>query len=78
MVTPTMMRQLWTLVESTQASTLLYVDDSALVQWLLKQLMAQQSIDPQAASTLSTYIQAKLPLIRDTAEGRKIVGQGCH
>jgi succinate dehydrogenase flavin-adding protein (antitoxin of CptAB toxin-antitoxin module) len=78
MVTPTMMRQLWALVESTQANTLLHVDDSALVHWLLKQLMAQQQIDSQAASSLSTYIQTKLPLIRDTAEGRKIVGQGCH
>lgn len=73
MMTPKMMRQLWALVDTTQVSTLLQIDDSALVQLLLKQLTAEQPIDPQVAHSLNSYIQAKLPLIRDTAESRLCV-----
>ncbi|MDZ8222065.1 MULTISPECIES: hypothetical protein [unclassified Nostoc] len=76
MVTAKMMQQLWAVIESTQVSTLLQFDDAALVQVLLQQLKAKQAIDPQADSSLNTYITSKLPLIRDTAEGRLSFGQG--
>jgi hypothetical protein len=75
-MTPNTLRQLWALIESTQVSTLLQVDDSALVQLLLNQLQAKQSIDAQTASNLDSYITSKLPLIRDTAEGRSIQSRG--
>lgn len=78
MVTPNMMRQLWALVESTQVTTLLQFEDTDLVQFLLKRFSAQQSIDAQAATHLDTYIQSKLPLIRDLAEDRKSINQGSH
>ncbi|MBW4472763.1 MAG: hypothetical protein KME45_20660 [Stenomitos rutilans HA7619-LM2] len=78
MVTPNMMRQLWALVESTQVSTLLQFEDSDLVQFLLKRFKAQQLIDAQDTSSLDTYIQSKLPLIRDLAEDRNSVNQGSH
>lgn len=73
-----MMRQLWALVESTQVSTLLQFEDSDLVQFLLKRFKAQQLIDAQDARNLDTYIQSKLPLIRDLAEDRNSVNQGSH
>ncbi|AVH67955.1 hypothetical protein CDG77_14305 [Nostoc sp. 'Peltigera membranacea cyanobiont' 213] len=76
MVTAKMMQQLWTVIESTQVNTLLHFDDAALVQLLLQQLKAKQVIDAQADSSLNTYIKSKLPLIRDTAEGRLSFGQG--
>lgn len=72
-MTPNMMRQLWAVIESIQSSTLLQIDDSALVQLLLKQFTAKQPIDLQAQSNLNSYITAKLPLIRDIAEGRRSV-----
>ncbi len=78
MVSPNVMRQLWALVESTQVSTLLQFEDSDLVQFLLKRFNAQQSIDPQDARHLDTYIQSKLPLIRDIAEDRQAINQGSH
>ncbi len=78
MVTPSMMRQLWALVESTQVSTLLQFEDTDLVQLLLKRFKAQQSIDAQAANSLNTYIESKLPLIRDIAEDRQSVKVGSH
>ena len=77
-MTPTMMRQLWAMIESTQVNTLLQLDDSSLVQWLLKQFTAQQEIDDQETSSLNTYLSSRLPLIRDTAEERKSVRQGSH
>lgn len=47
----------------------------ALVQLLLQQLKAKQEIDEQADNSLDNYIKSKLPLIRDTAEGRISLGQ---
>lgn len=77
-MTPRTMRQLWAMIESTQVNTLLQLDDQSLVQWLLKQFTAQQAIDDQEASSLNTYINSRLPLIRDTALERESVGQGSH
>lgn len=76
MVTAKMMQQLWAVIESTQVNTLLHFDDAALVHLLLQQLKAKQVIDAQADSSLNNYIKSKLPLIRDTAEGRLSFGQG--
>ena len=73
-MTPKMMRQLWAMIESTQVSTLLQLDDLNLVLWLLKQFTTQQAIDAHEASSLTTYINSRLPLIRDTAEERKSIG----
>jgi len=78
MMTPKMMRQFWALVESTQVSTLLQFDDSDLVQLLGQQFADRQHLDDQLSGSLNSYIQAKLPLIRDTAEGRKALSQGSH
>ncbi|NJR51240.1 MAG: hypothetical protein HC780_18360 [Leptolyngbyaceae cyanobacterium CSU_1_3] len=72
MLTPLMLRHLWDLIESTQTSILLQFEDSALVQLLFARFVDQQPIDDQAAKTLNSYIKARLPLIRDTAEGRAI------
>jgi hypothetical protein len=70
MLTPFMLRRLWDLIESTQTSILLQFEDSALVQLLFARFVDQQPIDDHAAQTLNSYIKARLPLIRDTAEGR--------
>jgi hypothetical protein len=75
MITAKIMRQLWAVIESTNVTTLLQFDDVALVQLLLQQLKAKQELDAQADSSLDTYIKSKLPLIRDTAEGRLSLGQ---
>lgn len=77
-MTPKMMRQFWNLIESTQVSTLLQLDDLSLVQWLLKQFTAQQLIDDQETSSLNTYINSRLVLIRDTAQHRATLGQASH
>ncbi|BAZ24691.1 hypothetical protein NIES4073_55880 [Kalymmatonema gypsitolerans NIES-4073] len=78
MITAKMIQQIWAVIESTQVTTLLQFDDTALVQLLLQQLKAKQGLDAQTDGSLNTYIKSKLPLIRDTAEGRLSFGQGNH
>jgi len=72
-MSPVMLRQLWSLVETTQSNLLLNLDDDSLVQWLLRQLTTQRSLDSQEADTFSRYIQSRLPLIRDVAHSRRAI-----
>lgn len=75
-MTPTMLRQFWTLVEHTQSNVLLGLDDSTLVQWLLSQLHRQQQLDGSQTDIFSSYIRSKLPLIRDIAQERQSFSLG--
>jgi hypothetical protein len=69
-MTPTMMRQLWSVVEATQASLLLKLDDATLVDWLLRQLSNQRSLDHNETNIMSNYLYSRLSLIRDLAQER--------
>ena len=75
MITAKMMQQIWAVIESTKVSTLLQFDDAALIQLLLQKFKSQQVLDIQTDSSLNSYIESKLPLIRDTAEGRLSFGK---
>jgi hypothetical protein len=65
-----MLRQFWSLVETTQSSILLDLDDASLVQWLLRQIKSERSLNLDEAAALNTYIRSRLPLIRDLAYSR--------
>jgi hypothetical protein len=69
-MTPAILRQLWSVVEATQAHTLLKLDDASLVQWLIKQTTTKTSLDGSETDVLSDYIQSRLTLIRDLAQER--------
>lgn len=69
-MTPAILRQLWSVVETTQAHTLLKLDDASLVQWLTKQTTTQTTLDGSETDVLSNYIQSRLSLIRDLAQER--------
>ncbi|MEB3293672.1 MAG: hypothetical protein VKJ24_10965 [Synechococcales bacterium] len=71
-MTPTMLRQLWSLIETNQATLLLKLDDAILVQWLLRQLMVQQPLSADETSALRHYLNHRLPLIRDLAQQRLV------
>ncbi|MBD2463276.1 hypothetical protein H6G89_19765 [Oscillatoria sp. FACHB-1407] len=71
-MTPLMLRQLWSLIETTQSGILLTLDDTALVQWLLRQVKAERSLDHDETDVLANYIQSKLSLIRDIAQERGV------
>lgn len=69
-MTPKIMRQLWSVVETAQAKTLLQLDDASLVQWLVKQTKTQALLDCHETDFLSEYIKSRLPLIRDIVHER--------
>ncbi|MBE9093966.1 hypothetical protein [Tychonema sp. LEGE 07203] len=69
-MTPVMLRQLWSLIETTQANLLVNLDDATLVQWLLKQLKANSALNGNETDLLNEYIESRLSLIRDLAEQR--------
>ncbi|MEH2181160.1 hypothetical protein [Nostoc sp.] len=70
-MTPIIMRQLWSVVETAQAKLLLQLDDASLVQWLVKQTETQVLLDSNETDFLSHYIQSRLALIRDIAHERQ-------
>ncbi|BBD66641.1 MAG: hypothetical protein V7K64_03925 [Nostoc sp.] len=70
-MTPTIMRQLWSVVETAQAKLLLQLDDASLVQWLVKQTETQVLLDSNETDYLCHYIQSRLALIRDIAHERQ-------
>ncbi len=67
---PTLLRQIWALVEATQATHLLNLDDAHLVQSLLGQFNVQQPLNPEETTQLSGYLHSRLALIRDLAYDR--------
>ncbi|NJR51752.1 MAG: hypothetical protein HC780_21385 [Leptolyngbyaceae cyanobacterium CSU_1_3] len=69
-MTPLMLRQLWSLIETTQATLLLNLDDGSLVQWLLRQFPAQHPLNSEETTLLRSYIHSRLTLIRDLAHHR--------
>lgn len=69
-MTPTMLRQLWSLVETAQATMLVNLDDATLAQWLLKQLNMKVPLNGKDADILQEYIHSRLALIRDIAQER--------
>ncbi|MBW4647148.1 MAG: hypothetical protein KME06_00380 [Kastovskya adunca ATA6-11-RM4] len=69
-MTPTMLRQLWSLVETTQANLLLKLDDASLIQWLVKQFNQERSLNACEEHVVSDYLRSKLSLIRDLAQER--------
>ncbi len=69
-MTPTMLRQLWSLVENTQATTLVSLDDKNLVQWLIEQLKTNSSLNRNETDRAMDYIHSRISLIRDLAEER--------
>ncbi|MCC3416038.1 MAG: hypothetical protein JGK24_15505 [Microcoleus sp. PH2017_29_MFU_D_A] len=69
-MTPVMLRQLWSLIETTQATLLVNLDDATLVQWLLKQLKMNSALNGNETDLLNEYIESRLSLIRDLAEQR--------
>jgi succinate dehydrogenase flavin-adding protein (antitoxin of CptAB toxin-antitoxin module) len=64
------LRQLWSLIEKTQTNTLLQLNDTDLVEWLLGQIEKQKSLSLEENNILTTYIRSKSSLIRDLAEAR--------
>lgn len=64
------LRQFWSLVETTQPATLLNLDDDSLVERLIAQLTAEHPLCRQETQTVDVYIRSRTPLIREMAQHR--------
>ncbi|GAB1540053.1 hypothetical protein NUACC21_27220 [Scytonema sp. NUACC21] len=64
------LRYLWSVIEETQISTLLRLDDTDLVKQLLKQLDAKKLLSSEETNSVSTYLYSRTTLIRDLALAR--------
>jgi hypothetical protein len=64
-MSPSMLRQFWSLVETMYADIPLALDDSGLVQWLLRQMRARRLLSQEEGEILGQYIGDRLPLIRE-------------
>jgi len=73
---PHLLRQFWSLVETTQSNILLSLDDASLIQCLLGQLQQQRLLNKDEASILNDYANSKLTLIRDIAQNRQTLCRG--
>lgn len=69
-MTPILLRQIWSLLENTQANILLRKDDASLTSWVLQQLTSQQTLEQHETEIVSNYIRSKTSLIRDLAAQR--------
>ena len=67
-----LLRQTWGLIETTNASELLEIGETELVQRLLSKLDAQKPLADTERVCLKDYLHAKIGLIKDTAEARLV------
>jgi hypothetical protein len=65
---PLRLRQIWTVVESSQASLLVRLDDPGLEKWLMRQFEKDATLSVVESVAVNHYIHSKLPLIREMAE----------
>jgi len=63
-----LLRKLWSIVESAPSQRVSTLDDPGMLQWLMDLLQADPTFDPRQLPVASNYIQSRLPLIRDLAQ----------
>jgi hypothetical protein len=64
-MSPSMLRQFWSLVETIYSEIPLAMDDNSLIQWLLRQMRARRLLSAEETDLLIQYIRDRLPLIRE-------------
>ncbi|MDJ0593774.1 MAG: hypothetical protein QNJ72_27985 [Pleurocapsa sp. MO_226.B13] len=67
-----LLRQTWSLIETTNASELIEIGEAELVQSLLNRLDAQKPLADRERIYINQYLHAKMNLIKDTAEARLV------
>ncbi|MGG6268464.1 hypothetical protein ACQ4M3_39060 [Leptolyngbya sp. AN03gr2] len=70
---PSLLRQVWAVVEATQAASLLNLDDTHLVQALLGQFHPSPPLNSEETTQIASYLYSRLTLIRDLASDRLAV-----
>lgn len=70
LVTPSTLRQIWSVIEETHASLVLKLSDADLLQQLLMQLADKKQLNVEEVCDVRAYIYSRIPLIRDDAQAR--------
>ena len=66
------LRQIWLIIEQTHCRLLLELSDSQLVAQIQQQLETQVFLPDSEIYAARNYLQSRIPLIRDTAQGRLV------
>ena len=64
------LRQLWSAIESTQANKILEFSDKELIEQLIAQLQEKKNLTQEDSTNIKSYIRSRIPLIRDIASAR--------
>jgi len=67
-----MLRQIWSAIERTQAGVLLRLNDTELACELLGQIENRRPLSDEESKVASAYLRSKVLLIRDLAEARLV------
>ena len=68
MLSASNLRQLWQIVQNTQAEMIVELSDSELVQQLQEKLEAKVFLSPSELNDIHIYINSKILLIRALGE----------
>ena len=68
----TLLRQTWNVIETTNASELLEVEETELIGLLVNRLDAQKPLADRERTVVNNYLHSKMGLIKDTAEARLV------
>lgn len=63
-----LLRQLWSIVESFPSSRLSSLDDCSLMRSLVDSLRADPAFDARHLPVVSSYIRSRIPLIREMSQ----------
>lgn len=70
LVSPSMLRLTWVIVEEFPTEDLLTLSDTRLIKLLLQHVARQIALNGEEICALYSYLGSKLSLIRDIAESR--------
>ena len=69
-MTAELIRDFWSLVEVSQPSKLLRLNDADLVHQLMNQINETRLLTHEEKDNLTTYVRTRTPLIRDLVQAR--------
>ncbi|MBR8836461.1 MAG: hypothetical protein DSM106950_21190 [Stigonema ocellatum SAG 48.90 = DSM 106950] len=70
MIDASMLRSLWAVIEENQATMLLGLNDTDLIQQITQQLENKKLLSSEESNTVSAYLQSRTNLIRELALSR--------
>jgi len=70
-INPSVLRIVWSVVESVPSNNLLSSSDTALVSTVVDHTSNQTPLSEEDVYSLSQYIRSKISLIRDVADARR-------